>query len=85
MATTTTKQAVSKPEVANQDEERVAVFIPRGDKGDPNLYVSVNDYTALLPRGKESLVPKFVADEIRRAQEAEESFYRLSEQLESEQ
>lgn len=66
-----------------KDEDRVEVFIPRGNSGDdPNLYVSVNEYTALLPRGQKSLVPKFVADEIYRAMEAEDRFYKTSSERE---
>ena len=57
-------------------DERVEVFIPRATGGDdPNLFVSVNDYQAILPRGKKSLVPKFIADEINRAMAAEAKFY----------
>lgn len=62
-------------------EDRVSVFIPRGDpNGDPNLYVSVNEYTAILPRGKESLVPRAIAEEIRRAQMEENRFYEAVEE-----
>ena len=39
-------------------------------KGD--LFVSVNGVNYLLPKGKSSLVPKSVAEEIRRSQRAEE-------------
>lgn len=49
--------------------DRVSVFIPRGDlKGDPNLYVSVNEWSGLLPRGKTSEVPRYVAEEIARSE-----------------
>ena len=48
-------------------DDRVSVFIPRGDpNGDPMFYVSVNEYSANLPRGKSSLVPAYVAEEIER-------------------
>ena len=57
-------------------EKRVEVFIPRGsDKGDPNLFVSVNGVNYLLPRGKKSEVPKAVAAEIARSEKAVEKFY----------
>jgi len=57
-------------------EEKVSVFIPRAGGGDDRmLYVAVNDYVALLPRGKTSLVPAFVAAEIERANEERERFY----------
>ena len=54
-------------------EEREEVFIPRGNANDdPNLFVSVNGVNYLLPKGKSSLVPKSVAEEIRRSQRAAE-------------
>ena len=39
---------------------------------EPNLFVSVNGYNCLLPKGKTSLVPKSVADEINRARRAQQ-------------
>ena len=46
-------------------EERVEVFIPRGSANDdPNLFVSVNGVNYLLPRGKKSLVPPHITEEI---------------------
>lgn len=54
--------------------QRVKVFIPRGlSNEDPNLFVSVNGVNYLLPRGKESSVPKAVAMEIERAEKAKET------------
>jgi predicted aconitase with swiveling domain len=38
---------------------------------DPNLFVSVNGKNFLLPKGKTSNVPSYVAAEIRRAWAAE--------------
>jgi hypothetical protein len=56
-----------------QSEERVEVFIPKGYANDePNLFVSVNGVNYLLPKGKKSLVPKYVADEIERSRRAQE-------------
>lgn len=58
------------------------IFIPRGkSREDPNFFVSINGKNYLLPRGKESIVPSFVADEIRRANEAENNFFELSDKL----
>lgn len=55
-----------------QQEERVEVYIERAIGNDePNLFVSVNGYNCLLPKGKTSLVPKSVAEEIERAQKAQ--------------
>ena len=79
MATTT------KSTAPVETEERVEVFIPRGAANDdPNFFVGVNGTNYLLPRGKKSLVPKFVADEINRSFEAQEALDRkIEEMLES--
>lgn len=54
-------------------EEREEIFIDRASgNDDPNLFVSVNGYNCLLPKGKTSLVPKSVAEEIRRARRAQQ-------------
>ena len=56
--------------------ERVEVYIPRGaDREDPNLFVAVNGVNYLLPRGKKSMVHKFVAEEIERSNRAADIFY----------
>ncbi len=58
------------------ENKRVEVFIPRGaDREDPNLFVGINGVNYLLPRGKKSMVPKAVADEIARSDLAAERFY----------
>ena len=58
------------------NEERVEIFVPKGYTGDePNVFVSVNGVNYLLPRGKKSMVPKFVAEEIRRSEKAADIFY----------
>lgn len=55
------------------EDDRVEVFIPKGYAGDePNLFVSVNGKNFLLPRGKKSKVPAYVAYEINRAIKAQE-------------
>lgn len=55
-----------------RQEERVEIYIERAQGNDePNLFVSVNGYNCLLPKGKTSLVPKSVADEINRARRAQ--------------
>ena len=54
-------------------EEREEIFIERaGANEEPNLFVSVNGYNCLLPRGKTSLVPRSVAAEIHRARRAQQ-------------
>ena len=56
--------------------ERVEVYIPRGaDREDPNLFVAGNGVNYLLPRGKKSMGPKFVAEEIERSNRDADIFY----------
>ena len=62
--------------------DRVKVFIPRGlSNEDPNVYVSVNGVNYLLPKGKESSVPKAVAFELERAARAREAGSRRIEAM----
>ena len=66
-------------------DERVEIFIPRAsDREDPNLFAAVNGVNYLLPRGKKSTVPKFVADEIKRSQAAEDKFNETRDDLKQE-
>ena len=54
-------------------EDREEIFIDRAAANEePNLFVSVNGYNCLLPKGKTSLVPKSVAAELRRARKAQQ-------------
>jgi len=54
-------------------EEREEIFIERaGANEEPNLFVSVNGYNCLLPKGQTSLVPRSVAAEIHRARRAQQ-------------
>ena len=63
-------------------EARVEVFIPKGyANDDPNLFVSVNGVNYLLPRGKKSMVPDFVAAEIERSKRAAEKQDEKMEQM----
>ena len=56
-----------------ETENRVEVFVPKGyTNEEPNLFVSLNGVNYLLPRGKASLVPKTVAEEIERSNRAQE-------------
>lgn len=53
-------------------DERVDLFIPKGTVNDePNLFISVNGVNYLLPKGKTSRVPSFVADEYNRSLRAQ--------------
>lgn len=72
----------TKKTEAEAKDERVEVFIPRGQANDdPNFFVSVNGINYLLPKGKKSLVPKWVAEEIRRSFEAQEALDRKIEEM----
>ncbi len=84
MATKTNKEPETNTAAAvAEDDGREDIFIPRGDpKGDPNLFVSVNDYTAILPRGQMSRVPHYAAEEIRRSFAAETAFFESSQERE---
>ena len=62
-------------------EEREEIFIERASANEePNLFVSVNGYNCLLPKGQTSLVPKSVAAEIHRARRAQQ---RLDETMDA--
>lgn len=52
-------------------DKRVKLFVPRGaSNDDPNLFIGINGVNYLLPRGKESFVPDFVAAEYERSMRA---------------
>lgn len=69
MATATTEPEV--PYVPAQ--ERVDLFVEKGYANDePNLLIGVNGVNYLLPKGKTSKVPKFVADEYYRSRRAQQ-------------
>ena len=54
----------------------VEVFIPRTDGNkEMNFFVGLNGTNYLLPRGKKSVVPEAVAEEIRRALDAQEKMF----------
>ena len=63
-------------------EERVELFVEKGYANDePNLIISVNGVMYLLPKGKTSTVPKFVADEYYRSRKAQQSLDETVEKL----
>lgn len=63
-------------------EAREDIFIPRGaNNEDPNYFVGINGKNYLLPRGKTSNVPSYVADEIRRSFKAQERSMEKSDEL----
>lgn len=54
-------------------DERVDLYVEKGYANDePNHLVSVNGVNYLLPKGKTSNVPKFVADEYYRSRRAQQ-------------
>ena len=65
--------------------KRVKITVPRGYANDePNLLIAVNGVNYLLPRGKTSEVPDFIADEFYRSQRAQEALdKRVDEMLEA--
>ena len=84
-ALTALQSAAAKKDEPAAAEERVEVFVPKGYANDePNLLISVNGVNYLLPKGKTSKVPKFIADEFYRSQKAQEALdKRVDEMLEA--
>ena len=65
--------ATEKKPLRKQDVNYVPVTIPRGaPNDDPNVMVGINGINYVLPKGKTSMVPDFVAEEIRRSEYAKE-------------
>lgn len=63
-------------------EKRVEVFVPKGYANDePNFLISVNCVNYVLPRGKKSMVPDFVAEEYYRSQRAQAKLDENIEQM----
>ena len=77
MATNTNNAA---PKAAKDDY--VEVFIHKTTElDDPNEYVSVNGVRYILPKGKTSKVPAYVAEEIERSRRAQEQLDRTIDAL----
>lgn len=70
---------------AQPKDDRVEIFVPKGYANDePNLLIAVNGVNYLLPKGKSSKVPKYIAEEFYRAQKAQEALdKRVDEMLEA--
>ena len=81
MATDKTKTTAPNP----ADDGKVELFVPKGYANDePNHLICVNGMNYLLPRGKTSLVPKYVAEEFYLSQKAQEALdQRVDEMLEA--
>ena len=56
--------------------ERVPLYIPpaSSSQDDPNVFVSINGRNYVIPKGMESMVPRCVAEEYKRAGEAQKNF-----------
>ena len=55
-------------------DERVDLFVEKGYANDePNLLIAVNGVNYVLPKGKTSNVPKYVADEYYRSRKAQQA------------
>ena len=67
--------AMAEPDVPNVPaDERVDLFVDKGYANDePNLIIGINGVTYVLPKGKTSKVPKFVADEYYRSKKAQQA------------
>ena len=84
-STTATPETTAPATTAPAKVKRVKITVPRGYANDePNLLIAVNGVNYLLPRGKTSEVPNFIADEFYRSQRAQEALdKRVDEMLEA--
>jgi hypothetical protein len=56
---------------AETPDQRVALYVEKGYANDePNQIIAINGVTYILPKGKTSYVPKFVAEEYYRSRRA---------------
>ena len=63
-------------------EMTVTLTLPRARRGEPEeLFVGINGVNYLVPRGQTVQVPESVAEELRRAQAAEEVRTAAAERL----
>lgn len=73
--TETTGEAVEKRPVDDRAfwEEKVPIKLPLnpGNPDDQTVFVSVNDYRAQILRGKEIMVPRYVAAVLQQSEDAE--------------
>lgn len=67
------------------NDGKVELLVPKGYANDePNLLISINGVNYLLPKGKTSMVPQYVADEFHRSQQAQEAMdKRVDDMLEA--
>lgn len=73
---------MAEEKITKKDMEDI--YIPKGYASeDPNHYIVINGKRWILPRGKTSTVPSFVAEEYRRSLRAQERFDGTSESFKS--
>ena len=74
--------ATKHTDILPETGERVEVQIPRGgEREDPNLFVGINGVSYLLPKGRTSLVPPEVAEEIARSERARDALDETMDRL----
>lgn len=62
------------------NDDRVEVYL-RPSKEEPDKIVGVNGVMYQIPRGKPTMVPRFVAEELRRAERAEIHQFEVQQEL----
>ena len=74
---------MAEKKIQEQQDGYATVFVPRAGRNseEPNLFVSINGVNWLLPKGKESRVPEYVAQEIRRSAQAQDLLDQRIDQL----
>ena len=80
MANTENKASKPAENVATNNREEITV--PKGYANDePNDVIGINGVNYVLPRGKKSMVPDFVAAEFYRSQRAQDKLDETVEQM----
>ena len=74
--------ATNENKATKAKDNRVEILVPKGyANDDPNLMIGINGVNYVLPRGKKSMVPDFVAEEFYRSQRAAEKRDENSEKM----
>lgn len=61
--------------------EKVELKISRDASQEEMIYISVNDYSCTIPRGKTVMVPRFIKEEWERSQAAKDAMDARTEEL----
>lgn len=61
--------------------EKVELKIPRGSSQEEMIYISVNDYSCTIPKGKSVMVPRFIKEEWERSEAAKDALNARTEEL----